>query len=106
MKCILKNIFLQVHSSNFQFIIMIRMLMNNATYYMFIHWCVMPYICVYIMFLPDYVYNILNVYMSPFCILDNVKVNKYAKFDSNIPCGSRVTCISIFTNLPRTDRLT
>ena len=28
--------------------------------------------------------------------LYNVKINKYAKFDPNIPCGSRV--MSIFTN--------
>ena len=31
--------------------------------------------------------------------LDNVKINKYAKFDPNIPCGSRV--MSVFTNLPQ-----
>ena len=98
MKCKLKNIFLQVHGIKFQLPIMIRMFMNKGAYYMLIHGCIIPYTRVYIMFVPDYVYNILNVYMSPFCILDNVKVNKYAKFDSNIPCGSRVTCMSIFTN--------
>ena len=31
--------------------------------------------------------------------LDNVKINKYAKFDPTLPCGSRV--LSIYTNWPR-----
>ena len=31
--------------------------------------------------------------------LHNVKMYKYAKFDKNIPCGSRV--MSVFTNRPR-----
>ena len=31
--------------------------------------------------------------------LDNVNINKYAKFDPNILCGSRV--MSIFTNVPQ-----
>ena len=34
-------------------------------------------------------------------LLDNVDMHKYAKFDQNIPCGSRVK--SIFTNCQRTD---
>ena len=35
--------------------------------------------------------------------LDNVTINKYAKYDPNIPCGLRV--MSIFTNWPRPARL-
>ena len=36
--------------------------------------------------------------------LDSVGMHTYAKFDQNIPCGSRV--MNIFTNCKRTDRLT
>ena len=32
-------------------------------------------------------------------LLDSVNIDKYAEFDPNIPCGSRV--MSIFTKLPR-----
>ena len=35
--------------------------------------------------------------------LDNVKINKYAKFDLNISSGSRVTCA--FSRTDRQDRL-
>ena len=34
--------------------------------------------------------------------MHNVEMCEYAKFDSNIPCGSRV--MSVFTNWPQTDR--
>ena len=35
--------------------------------------------------------EMLGKALSPYCIrLENVKINKYAKFDPNIPRGSRV----------------
>ena len=33
-------------------------------------------------------------------LIDNVKINNYAKFDLNIPCGSRVISIFIYSAQP------
>ena len=39
-------------------------------------------------------------------LLDNVDMHMYAKFDQNIPCGSRVTSILTITANGRTDGIT